>query len=149
MAAQLIGIPGTQAIGLASLALGLGWVVICLNAMRVGLLTRFMGVLGDHLRRADRAADPVAAADRADVLARRDGAAARRPLAQRAAARVATGEAAPWPSSAEVREARRKQTGQRRGGGAPEPEPGPGARRGRAPGRQHVASKKKKRKRRA
>ena len=44
--AQLIGIPGTQAIGLASLALGLGWVVICLNAMRVGLLTRFMGVLG-------------------------------------------------------------------------------------------------------
>ena len=46
VAAQLIGIPGTQAIGLASLALGLGWVVICLNAMRVGLLTRFMGVLG-------------------------------------------------------------------------------------------------------
>ena len=46
VAAQLIGIPGTQAIGLASLALGLAWVVICLNGMRVGLLTRFMGVLG-------------------------------------------------------------------------------------------------------
>ena len=24
----------------------MGWVVICLNAMRIGLLTRFMGVLG-------------------------------------------------------------------------------------------------------
>ena len=46
VAAQLIGIPGTQAIGIASLALGMGWVVICLNAMRIGLLTRFMGVLG-------------------------------------------------------------------------------------------------------
>ena len=37
--AQVIGLPGT-------LALSLGFVLICLNAMKVGLLTRFMGVLG-------------------------------------------------------------------------------------------------------
>ena len=45
--AQLIGIPGTQAIGLASLALGLGWVVICLNAMRGGAPAG-LGRGGDH-----------------------------------------------------------------------------------------------------
>ena len=112
--AQLIGIPGTQAIGLASLALGLGWVVICLNAMRVGLLTRFMGVLGHHLRRADRAADPQPAADRADVLARRDGAAAGGPLAQRPAARLEhRARPSPWPSQQELREARRARRGAR------------------------------------
>lgn len=36
---QLIGLPGT-------LALSIALVIICLNAMRAGLLTRFMGVLG-------------------------------------------------------------------------------------------------------
>ena len=36
-----------QFLGLAAqLALGFAFVMICLNAMRVGLLTRFMGVLG-------------------------------------------------------------------------------------------------------
>ena len=117
--AQLIGIPGTQAIGIASLALGLGWVVICLNAMRVGLLTRFMGVLGHHLRRADRAADPQPAADRADVLARRDGAAAGRPLAQRRAARVGHGRgpAVAQPAGGCARRAAAAP--------APEPEPDP------------------------
>ena len=39
LTAQLIGLPGTM-------ALALGIVLICLNAMRAGLLTRFMGVLG-------------------------------------------------------------------------------------------------------
>jgi hypothetical protein len=37
--AQLINLPGL-------LALAVGLVLICLNAMRAGLLTRFMGVLG-------------------------------------------------------------------------------------------------------
>ena len=37
--AQVIGLPGT-------LALAFGFVLVCLNAMKVGLLTRFMGVLG-------------------------------------------------------------------------------------------------------
>lgn len=32
--------------GFARLLLGLGFVLVCLNAMRTGLLTRFMGVLG-------------------------------------------------------------------------------------------------------
>jgi hypothetical protein len=38
-AAQLIGFPG-------AMALAIGFVLICLNAMRAGLLPRFMGVLG-------------------------------------------------------------------------------------------------------
>ena len=39
VAAQILGLPG-------SLALGLGFILVALNAMRSGLLTRFMGVLG-------------------------------------------------------------------------------------------------------
>jgi hypothetical protein len=39
LAAQFIGLPG-------SLALSLAFVLVALNAMRAGLLTRFMGVLG-------------------------------------------------------------------------------------------------------
>ena len=148
--AQLIGIPGTQAIGLASLAMGLAWVVICLNAMRIGLLTRFMGVLGRHLRRADRAPDPVPAADRADVLARRDGAAAGRPLAERDAARVGDRR------GAAVAERGRAARGAPEGRGPaprplqpePEPEPEPATPAGPSDGRAHPASRKKKRKRR-
>jgi hypothetical protein len=37
--AQLIGLPGT-------LALAIAFVLVCLNAMRTGLLTRFLGILG-------------------------------------------------------------------------------------------------------
>jgi hypothetical protein len=37
--AQILGLPG-------SLCLGLGFVLVSMNAMRAGLLTRFMGVLG-------------------------------------------------------------------------------------------------------
>jgi hypothetical protein len=37
--AQILGLPG-------SLCLGLGFVMVSMNAMRAGLLTRFMGVLG-------------------------------------------------------------------------------------------------------
>jgi hypothetical protein len=37
--AQILGLPG-------SLGLGLGFVMVSMNAMRAGLLTRFMGVLG-------------------------------------------------------------------------------------------------------
>jgi len=58
-----------------------------------------------------------------------------------------TGEAVAWPSSAQVREARRRQMQERRGGGAPEPETEP--EQVAAPGRQHEGSRKKKRKRRA
>jgi hypothetical protein len=140
--AQLIGIPGTQAIGLASLALGLGWVVICLNAMRVGLLTRFMGVLG-------------IICGVLIVLPLLGGL----PIVQTfwlvAVALLlvnrwpsgmppawSTGEATPWPSQQQVRGSRR------RGAAAPEPEPDPPP-EDRAAARPHPASKKKKRKRRA
>ena len=60
-----------------------------------------------------------------------------------------TGEAVAWPSQSEVREARRKQMEQRRGGRQelePEPEP---VEAHAGPGQAHVSSKKKKRKRRA
>ena len=119
VAAQLIGIPGTQAIGLASLALGLGWVVVCLNAMRVGLLTRFMGVLGVICGALIVLPILVAAADRADVLARRDGRCCW-PAAGRAALPPAwsTGEAMPWPSQQQLREQRRTQMARAAAAGA-------------------------------
>jgi len=144
--AQLIGIPGTQAIGLASLALGLGWVVICLNAMRVGLLTRFMGVLGvicgalivlPILSPLPIVQTFWLGAMALLLLGRWPNGA---PPAWEA------GEARPWPSQQEIRERRR------RGGAPAEPEPEPAARAagdGAAERGPHPASRKKKRKRRA
>jgi hypothetical protein len=147
VAAQLIGVPGTGAIGLASLALGLGWVVICLNAMRVGLLTRFMGVLGIicgalivlPLLSSLPVVQTFWLAAMALLLLGRwpNGV----PPAWR------TGEAQPWPSQQEAIAARR------RGAGAePEPDGGgsaPAAEAAGGDGRGHPVSRKKKRKRRA
>jgi hypothetical protein len=140
--AQLIGIPGTQAIGLASLGLGLAWVVICLNAMRVGLLTRFMGVLGVICGALIvlPILSPLPIVQTFWLAAMAVLLAGRWPSGMPAA--WSTGEVTPWPSSAQVREQRRKQMQQRRGGGAPEPEPEPedaGPRSG-AP---HVATSRK------
>jgi hypothetical protein len=142
--AQLIGIPGTQAIGLASLALGLGWVVICLNAMRVGLLTRFMGVLGIICGALIvlPILSPLPIVQTFWLGAMALLLAGRWPNGVPPA--WSTGESTPWPSQQEAREARRRRAGR----GAPEPEveqrpAGPSA------GRPHPASKKKKRKRRA
>ena len=123
--AQLIGIPGTQAIGLASLGLGLGWVVICINAMRVGLLTRFMGVLGiicgALIVLPILSPLPIVQTFWLGAMALL--------LAGRWPSGVppawTTGEAMPWPSSAEMRAQRQKATAQRRGGGAPDPDPDP------------------------
>jgi len=149
VAAQLIGIPGTQAIGLASLALGLAWVVICLNGMRIGLLTRFMGVLGVICGALIvlPILSPLPIVQTFWLGAMALLLAGRWPNGLPPA--WTTGEAVPWPSSAEVREARRKQADQRRRGGAAEPEPAPEREQVNSPGRQHAASKKKKRKRRA
>ena len=149
VAAQLIGIPGTQAIGLASLALGLGWVVVCLNAMRVGLLTRFMGVLGVICGALIvlPILSPLPIVQTFWLAAMAVLLAGRWPGGAPPA--WGTGEAMPWPSSAKLREQRRTQMKSRGGGRdrgrAPEPEPS-GARTD-AP---HAASsRKKKRKRRA
>src|SRR4051812_4846605 len=147
VAAQLIGVPGTQAIGVASLALGMGWVVICLNAMRIGLLTRFMGVLGVicGVLIVLPILSPLPIVQTFWLGAMAVLFAKRWPNGAPAA--WATGEAQPWPSQAEVREARRAQV-QRRRGGAPESAPEPEALP--SPERPHPAgSKKKKRKRRS
>jgi hypothetical protein len=151
--AQLIGIPGTQAIGIASLALGLAWVVICLNGMRIGLLTRFMGVLGIICGALIvlPILSPLPIVQTFWLGAMALLLAGRWPNGLPPA--WTTGEAVPWPTSAEVREARRNQAGQRGRGGAPEPEPEsepePEREQVATEGRQHAASKKKKRKRRA
>jgi hypothetical protein len=147
--AQLIGIPGTQAIGLSSLALGLAWVVICLNGMRIGLLTRFMGVLGVICGALIvlPILSPLPIVQTFWLGAMALLLAGRWPNGLPPA--WTTGEAVPWPSSAAVREARRSKMEQRRRGGAPEPEPEPEREQVATQDRQLAASKKKKRKRRA
>jgi hypothetical protein len=142
IAAQLIGVPGTQAIGIASLALGMGWVVICLNAMRIGLLTRFMGVLGVICG----ALIVLPILSPLPIVQTFWLAAMAVLLAKRWPGGVppawTTGEMQPWPSQAEVRDARRAEI-QRRRGIEPEPEPAAPAAERPVP-----ASKRKKRKRR-
>jgi hypothetical protein len=144
--AQLIGIPGTQAIGLASLALGLGWVVICLNAMRVGLLTRFMGVLGIICGALIvlPILSPLPIVQTFWLGAMALLLAGRWPNGLPPA--WVTGEAQPWPSQQEAREARAART---RGSKAAEPEPDPEPQTASADGRAHPSARKKKRKRRA
>jgi hypothetical protein len=114
--AQLIGLPG-------ALGLALALVLVGLNAMRVGLLTRFMGVLaiitgvlqilpfGGPL--------PVIQSFWLVMLALLISGrwAGGHPPAWR------TGNAEPWPSSAEVREQRRRAAAERRGEVYEPPEP--------------------------
>ena len=150
VAAQLIGIPGTQAIGLASLGLGLGWVVICLNAMRIGLLTRFMGVLGiicgALIVLPILSPLPIVQTFWLGAMALLLAG----PLAQRRAARVADRRGG---AVAELGRDARCSAGRRWASAAaaappsrsPDPEPADGARRAAST----AASKKKKRKRRA
>jgi hypothetical protein len=142
--AQLIGIPGTQAIGLASLALGLGWVVICLNAMRVGLLTRFMGVLGIICGALIvlPILSPLPIVQTFWLGAMALLLLGRWPNGVPPA--WVTGEAQPWPSQQQAREARDA----RRRGSEPAPEPAPEPATPSGDGRAHPSSRKKKRKRR-
>jgi hypothetical protein len=149
IASQLIGIPGTQAIGVASLALGMGWVVICLNAMRIGLLTRFMGVLGVICGALIvlPILSPLPIVQTFWLGAMAVLLAGRWP--QGVPPAWTTGEATPWPSQQKAREERREAM-QRRRGGAPPPEPEREAEALPSTSRPHVAaSKKKKRKRRS
>jgi hypothetical protein len=139
--AQLIGLPG-------ALGLALALVLVGLNAMRVGLLTRFMGVLaivtgalqilpfGGPL--------PVVQSFWLLMLSLLISGrwAGGLPPAWR------TGKAEPWPSSAEVRQQRRRAAAERRGevSEPPEREPTPTpATDGPSPS---VSARKRKRKRR-
>jgi hypothetical protein len=115
---------------LGSLLLAVSFVLIALNAMRVGLLTRFMGYLGMVAAGASLLLIGSAPALLIEVfwlLAIGYMLAGRWPNGDPPAWR--TGQAEPWPSAAEVREQRAKLTAKRRNGkgGAPAPEPEPAA----------------------
>jgi hypothetical protein len=135
--------------GLAgALALGAATALVSLNAMRAGLLTRFMGVLGIIV--AVLTVIPLSGslpivqvfwllALGALILGYWPSGV---PPAWR------TGEAVPWPSSAEIREARRAELERRRGPARPEPVVDEDEPVEVHAGRPHPSSKKRKRKRR-
>ncbi|MBA2516074.1 MAG: hypothetical protein H0V22_01935 [Solirubrobacterales bacterium] len=141
--AALIGFVG-------QLALALGFVLVCLNAMRVGLLTRFMGVLGilSGVLTLIPIGSPLPVVQCFWLGALGVLFLGRWPKGQPPAWR--TGQAEPWPTQQQMREAR--ATGGGASGRPKQREPGSvaavaasGAERSTA----HPASKKKKRKRRA
>jgi len=128
------------------LALGAAFVLVCMNAMRAGLLTRFMGVLGIIVGALQviPLGSPLPIVQVFWLLALGALILGYWPSGLPAAWR--SGEAVPWPSSQELREARRAEQERRRGGPpAPEPDEEPV---GVPAGPQHPSSKKKKRKRR-
>ena len=130
---QVLNLPGT-------LSLAFALVLLSLNAMRAGLLTRFMGVLGMICGAALvlLPQNPIVVfwlLALAVLFARR--------WPQGMPPAWETGRAVPWPSAAEVAEQRAARRGQ-----APTPrdEPEPVSESG--PSAPHVSSKKRKRKRR-
>jgi hypothetical protein len=128
------------------LALGAAFVLVCLNAMRAGLLTRFMGVLGIIVGAllVIPLGSPLPIVQVFWLLALGALILGYWPSGVPQAWR--TGTAVPWPSSAEIREQRRAEAERRRGGQQrPEPEEEPVE----VPaGHEHPSSKKRKRKRR-
>jgi hypothetical protein len=124
-------------------ALGFAFILICLNAMRAGLLTRFMGVLGMIV--GGLFVIPIGApvpvvqafwlgAIGLLILGRYPG---EQPPAWE------SGKAEPWPSAMELREAAQRERGEE----APE-DPREITEGERPAGRQHASSKKRSRKRR-
>jgi hypothetical protein len=130
--AQLINLPGL-------LALALGLVLISLNAMRAGLLTRFMGVLGmiTGALLVFPIGSPLPIVQCFWLLMLGLLFVGRWPGGMPPAWQGS--EAIPWPSGAKVREARRKARAGARGE-EPAPEPAPPA--------QQAGTARKKRKRR-
>jgi hypothetical protein len=137
------GLKALQVLGLAStLALAFAFVLIALNAMRVGLLTRFMGILGVIVGvLLVVPAFPIPAVQTFWLLAVAYLVSGRWPSGVPPA--WITGRAEPWPSQQELRERRDS---------AREPAPGaePVAEAAGAGGeaRPHPSSRKRKRKRR-
>jgi len=157
--AQLLNLPGL-------LALAIGIVLTSLNAMRSGLLTRFMGVLGVIV---GVAVAPILPIDQQGII-RVFWLAALGVLflgRWRNTPRAwVTGEAEPWPTQQQLREQRAAMQADaaaaegedegpsarpsRRSAAAPPPKaPSPRRPDPAAPGAEHSASKKKKRKRRS
>lgn len=134
-----------QLIGLvAGFALGISFVLVCLNAMRAGLLTRFMGVLGiiaGVLLALPIFGGPIPVVQSFWLIAFGVLLAGRWPGGAPRA--WETGEAIPWPTQAEVREARMAGAGGKPAS-APAADPAPKP----APGKVSPATSKKKRKRR-
>jgi len=149
-----------QLSGLGSAILGLGIALTALNAMRVGLLTRFMGVLGiivgvlSFLPQLEGQLPFVKIfwLVGLGVLLLRRWPGGNPPAWQ-------TGEAQPWPTQQEIREARMAARGETPSAKAAEEPKERRPRRGRAeppetpapeppPAKPHSSSKKKKRKRR-
>jgi hypothetical protein len=122
--AQLLGLPG-------ALGLALALVMIALNAMRVGLLTRFMGVLGmiTGALQILPFGGPLPVVQSFWLLMLALLFLGRWPNGPPPAWR--TGNAEPWPSSAQVREQRQRAAAEQRGevydppeaAERPEPEP--------------------------
>jgi hypothetical protein len=144
----------------SALVLGFAIAMISLNAMRAGLLSRFMGVLGVIV---GVAVPPILPIDQQGII-RVFWLAALGMLFlgrwRNMPKAWATGEAEPWPTQQQLREQREAARAEREPGppstgerGAPSPPPpaAPSPRRSdpAAAGTEHSASKKKKRKRRS
>jgi hypothetical protein len=152
----------------SALALGFGIAIISINAMRVGLLTRFMGILGVIV---GVAVAPILPIDQQGIIRVFWLAALGLLFLGRLPSGVpkawTTGEAEPWPSQQQLREQREAARAERDAAGgerepreqrdsgrkapaAPPPKaPSPRRPDPAAPGAEHSASKKKKRKRRS
>jgi hypothetical protein len=146
----------------SALALGFAIAIISLNAMRVGLLSRFMGVLGVIV---GVATPPILPIDQQGIIRVFWLAAlgvlflGRWPSGMPKA--WVTGEAEPWPTQQQLREQREAARAERAGRGAstgagasaaktpPPAAPSPRRPDPAAAGSEHSASKKKKRKRRS
>ena len=111
--AQILGLPG-------ALALALSIVLIALNAMRVGLLTRFMGVLGmiTGALQILPIGGPLPVVQAFWLVMLGVLFLGRWPNGQPRA--WASGQAEPWPSSADVRAQRQKAMAARRGEAPPD-----------------------------
>jgi hypothetical protein len=144
----------------SALVLGFAIAMISLNAMRAGLLSRFMGVLGVIV---GVAIPPILPIDQQGII-RVFWLAALGMLFlgrwRNMPKAWATGEAEPWPTQQQLREQREAARAERepgppstgeRGASSPPPPAAPSPRRPdpAAPGTDHSASKKKKRKRRS
>jgi hypothetical protein len=106
-------VAGLQYAGLiGSLMLAIGFVLVCMNAMRVGLLTRFLGYLGMVAAAASLfliGSAPALLVEVFWLLAVAYLLAGRWPGGDPPA--WATGQAEPWPTAAEVREQRERARG--------------------------------------
>jgi uncharacterized membrane protein len=135
---------------LGSLVLAVAFVLISLNAMRVGLLTKFMGYLGMVAAGASLLLIGSAPALLIEVfwlLAIGYMLIGRWPNGDPPAWR--TGKAEPWPTAAEVREQRQQATAKRRNGrGAAQEKATPRAPVAAAPQSTRATTPKRKRKRR-